>query len=403
MNRCEELHGGGWRRTQLRGSAAIAEGVDSETRCSAERDGSRVLIHHFYPRTKNIGDHFVREGIEVLFREIAPSVVFKSFDVNGKGKTPRHRSGAYGLVSGTIERANREADVVIVGGSNLYEGHATWGVHCDLRALPKLEKPLLLVGIGTGSAFGASSPTRPSPEVLAEIKAVNAKATFSGVRDTVTLRWLADFGISTHLMGDPAAYTFDEDFTPASRSGPILIVPPNTRTVRPGPRRSIRKLFRFRDKSVFTALRETVTHLQRSGEDVVVVLNDPDDIDYVETLFGVDRTQIARPVDVGSYVQLMRSASFLCSGRLHSCVLALALGVPFALLDMDQRTRGFIDTYGVGASAIPAFSDGVAQRMLQAVEGLRPGGAMSDWQDIAAKRRQMKRRAVTLLREALAL
>jgi len=77
-----------------------------------------MLIHHFYPRTQNIGDHFVQRGISAMIRRLVPDATFQLFDVNSRGRD----KSAYGLTQSAIERANDEADLVIVGGSNLYEG-----------------------------------------------------------------------------------------------------------------------------------------------------------------------------------------------------------------------------------------------------------------------------------------
>src|SRR5689334_19225002 len=112
-----------------------------------------MRVHHFFPRTRNIGDHFVQSGIQSLVKSIREDVEFESFDINSRGSSRED----YGLTSRTIERANRESDLVIVGGSNLYEGALgwPWGVHLDKKALRQLRVPLFLIGIGTGSAFAS--------------------------------------------------------------------------------------------------------------------------------------------------------------------------------------------------------------------------------------------------------
>src|SRR6266576_4820222 len=132
-----------------------------------------MRIHHFYPRTRNLGDHFVQIGIARMIREIVPAAVFELRDVNSRGL----ENIDYGLTQSAVARANREADLIIVGGSNLYEGALgwPWGVHLDLEALKKLRVPLLLLGVGTGSSF--ESPIhRPSARARREIKLLNDHA-----------------------------------------------------------------------------------------------------------------------------------------------------------------------------------------------------------------------------------
>src|SRR4030095_6839755 len=98
-----------------------------------------MRIHHFYPRTKNIGDHLVQHGIETVVKSIVPNASFECFDVNSRGASTEQ----FGLTRSAIERANHEADLVIVGGSNLYEGAFGWhwGVSLDIDALKSLRNP----------------------------------------------------------------------------------------------------------------------------------------------------------------------------------------------------------------------------------------------------------------------
>ena len=90
-----------------------------------------------------------------MIRTIIPKAKFELFDVNSRGQ----QKSDYGLTESAVERANKSADLVIIGGSNLYEGafRWPWGVHVDVQAVKKLSVPLFLMGIGTGSGF--DSPT----------------------------------------------------------------------------------------------------------------------------------------------------------------------------------------------------------------------------------------------------
>ncbi len=155
-----------------------------------------MRIHHFYPRTNNIGDHFVQRGIERMVGRIVPEATFELFNVNNRGEDKIE----YGLTKLAIERANREADLIIVGGSNLYEGSYRWrwGVHLEDDALENLRVPMFLLGIGAGSDF--TSPLRkPSARAKKEIKLLNDCATFSGARDVITYDWLQQLGMDVHF------------------------------------------------------------------------------------------------------------------------------------------------------------------------------------------------------------
>ena len=118
---------------------------------------------------------------------------FELLNVNSRGQDKIN----YGLTKSAIDRANSEADLIIVGGSNLYEGSYRWrwGVHLEVEALKNLRVPLFLLGIGSGSNFG-SPLHNPSTRAKSEIKLLNDYATFSGARDVITFEWLQQLGLS---------------------------------------------------------------------------------------------------------------------------------------------------------------------------------------------------------------
>jgi len=281
-----------------------------------------MRIHHFYPRTQNIGDHFVRRGIEEMIGRIVPGAAFQFFDVNRRGEEKQD----FGLTRATIERANSEADLVIVGGSNLYEGSFLWpwGVHVDLAALADLRVPLFLLGLGTGSSFG-SPLHKPSVRAIREIKCLNDHASLSGARDVITLEWLSQIGVDkAKLLGDPATFIFNSPWK-GNREGHVLIALP--------PRRfwSNKRQFwktRTRGRTLFTRLVDVAKQLAQKTA-VTVVVNDPADLPLAQTLFEVppagrrvnaelqtnDGTpRLVRPETVGEYFELLSKSRAVIAG-----------------------------------------------------------------------------------------
>src|ERR1051326_4207516 len=186
-------------------------------------------IHHFFPRTRNIGDHFVQRGIHSMVLRLYPNATFESFDVNSRGQP----GSEYGLTRRAIERTNQDADFIIVGGSNLYEGNYRWpwGVEVEAGALELLRVPLILLGIGSGSNFNAPLH-QPSTRAMREIRLLNKCAKLSGARDVLTLAWLRQCGISNaELTGDPATFIFNRSYV-ERRSGSILLALPPRRVWR---------------------------------------------------------------------------------------------------------------------------------------------------------------------------
>jgi polysaccharide pyruvyl transferase WcaK-like protein len=334
-----------------------------------------MRIHHFYPRTKNIGDHFVQIGIQKLVREINPGAHFELFDVNSRGSEIHE----YGLTRKAIERANKEADLVIVGGSNLYEGGFRWplGIHLDPNALQDLRVPLVLLGIGTGSNFGAPVH-RPSRRAVNEIKQLNERATLSAVRDATTLSWLRQIGVNqAKLLGDPATCIFNREVHTATAGSHVLIILPPHRVW--ASKRGFWKALTL-GRPIFRALVDLTKTLLEKGEEIRVVCNDPLELPLARKLFG--RTlphPILCPTDPDDYFELLAKSRFVVTGRLHTAAVALSLAVPFLLIDIDQRTRGFLDTYELAAASVQPDKANMSGILLQKTLELMDLPAPTPW------------------------
>lgn len=354
-----------------------------------------MRIHHFYPKTRNVGDHFVQRGIEQIIQEIIPDASFQTFDVNSRGDDE-----TYGLTRATVERANREAGLVVVGGSNLYEGSLRWpwGVHMVPDALASLRVPLFLLGVGTGSAF-LSRTHRPSARAHREIRLLNERADISGARDVLTLRWLRALGVSKiELLGDPATFIFNHRARLAG--GCVMIVIP--------PRRfwSSRSQFlkvRLHGRTMFHALASLARVLIEEGRNVLVACNDPADLSLARKLFSEwFDGRIVCPETPEEYFRLLSESRAVVTGRLHTAVVAFSLGVPFVLLDADQRTRGFIETYGLDDWSFTPSRGDFRERLYERVEQLLGDDALGPWEMLVRKRDLMYERGMELLRGALA-
>lgn len=356
-----------------------------------------MRVHHFYPKTRNVGDHFVQRGIELMIREIVPTATFQLFNVNSRGDD----ATGYGLTRETIERANREADLVIVGGSNLYEGSLRWpwGVHMEADTLGGLRVPLFLLGMGTGSDF-LSRTHRPSRRAKSEIRLLNERADFSGVRDTLTLEWLRDLGVSkAKLTGDPATFIFNRPERGSGEGRHVLFTMPPLRFWSGGSRFW---RVRPRGRALFRAEVALARTLAERGFEIVVACNDPTDLSLTHRLFGEQfGGRIVCPQNPEEYFQLLSDSRAVVTGRLHTAVVSFSLGVPFALIDADQRSHGFVETYQLDDWALKPSRD-FAVRLSKCVERLLRDDARDGWEPLIHKRDLMRERAMGLLRAALA-
>ncbi len=356
-----------------------------------------MKVHHFYSRTANLGDHFVALGIQRLFAKVVPGATFVSFNVNDRGDDQQE----FGITLRAVERANREADLVVVGGSNLYEpvpGQDRWGVHLEPPALSQLRVPLMLVGIGTGSDPGARAPTRPTPRVADEIRMLNERARFSGVRDVVTLQWLKTLGVmNAELVGDPATFLFSAPARQPRPANRVAVVLPPRRLFWLRWRRI--RFWDMRGPNLWRAMGDLITGLGAQGLEVVVLCNDSRDLELARVLLPRGRYLIEAPATTEAYLGILRDADAVVTARLHTAVVAFSLGIPFVVVDFDQRTRGFVETYGLDAWAVPYAWVGIEAHLRQRVERLITGSA--DWAPLVAKRNELHDRALRALQRAV--
>lgn len=54
------------------------------------------------------------------------------------------------------------------------------------------------------------------------------------------------------------------------------------------------------------------------------------------------------PATAEAYLTTLHDMDAVVTARLHTAVVAFSLGIPFVLVDFDQRTHGFVRTYGLG-------------------------------------------------------
>src|SRR5436190_4300847 len=352
-----------------------------------------MRIHHFFPRTKNVGDYFVQTGIATIVRTIDPDAEIHLFDVNSRG-TDRIE---YGLTRQAIEKANHEADLIIIGGSNLYEGAWgwPWGVTLDVSALKELRVPLFLIGIGTGSAF-ASTTHKPSGRAREEIRLLNDAASLSWVRDVATLEWLRNLGVTkAEMLGDPATFIFNSGFKSIEQGDHVLMVMPPSRIW--SSLRGFRKAKRL-GRPIFSALVKVAEHFIARGTHLVIACNDPRDVDLANRLFESRQSQIVCPTEPEEYFRLLAASRAVISGRLHTAAVALSLGMPFLLLDLDKRTSGFIETYQLDHAAI---SWSKVANLGEKASELLAGGQRDSWLNSIGIRNELYELAIERLKVVL--
>lgn len=314
-----------------------------------------MIVHHYYPHKTNIGDLFVVDGIRKLIRERLPGSEFVDLPVN---ESPKAK--CFGLLGRNLDYSNSEADLMVIGGSNLYECRRSgeWGVTTDLDSIKKIQKPVMLIGLGSGSSFqrkvrGSSAQSR------AEICLLNKIAIGSSVRDLRSGDFLRSLGIRDYTVtGCPSTFLFDNSF--AFRDSDIVVISfPPARL----------KKYRFMYFRLSSAVRKYVKYCKQIGLRPILSCHDPRDIEFAEAVkcCGVDLFYSEK---TAGYYALYGKAKLVVGFRLHAAIISLSLGVPFIPTYFDMRGLSFCETYNSTKWAIDVTKFNLYRRLIESTKDI---------------------------------
>ena len=304
-----------------------------------------IIVHHYFPLgSTNIGDLLVARAIRGAVARHFGACEFVDFPVNDRYDGDDR---PIGLRVENLERTNAEADLVIVGGSNLLEprkprnGRGGWGVFTDVESVTRLRPPLLLIGMGTGSSF-AKRIRDYHPPALDEIRMLHEKAFASAVRDVTTVRKLAEIGVSCPCVGCPVTFLTDRPVTAASCDLPLLVSFPPPRIVE-----------RFGGKQFMQAAMKYVARLRDRGEKIVVTLHDKTDLEPAKQ-WVPPGVEIFHTDNLDEMIARFEFSRGVIGFRLHAALLGLGLGKPVIPVGLDWRGLGFIESFEAQSISIRA-------------------------------------------------
>ena len=224
-------------------------------------------------------------------------------------------------------------------------------------SIHRLARPLLLLGMGTGSGFGRRI-RRWSEAAREEIRLLHAHAFASAVRDQTTVDRLAEIGVATSCTGCPVTFFTDRPVRPADSSLPLIVSFPPARILKS----TVGKLF------MASAMRY-VQGLIRSGVPVVVTLHAAKDLaitrDWVPS-----NVELFYTCDVDKLIARYEASRGVIGFRLHAALLGLGLGKPVIPVGIDWRGLAFIRTFELEEYSIRSHRLGQFRRLRQLTDRL---------------------------------
>jgi hypothetical protein len=311
-------------------------------------------IHHYFPLgSTNVGDRLVARAIRAAVRRHFGPAEFVDFPVND-----RYRGGdrPIGLRGENLDRTNAEADLVIIGGSNLLEPRkprrgrngtriGQWSVFTDVDSIRRLRVPVMLLGMGTGSSF-AKRIRRYCPPALDEVRLLHQVAFASAVRDATTVRKLAEIGIDVPCTGCPVTFLTDKPVEAQDPRLPLMVSFPPPRIVQ-----------RFGGAAFMKSAMRYVQSLRDRGEHVVLTLHDSEDREPARQ-WAPQGIEIFGTEDEDELIARFEQSRGVIGFRLHAALLGLGLGKPVIPVGVDWRGIAFIETFDVHDLSIRALRPG---------------------------------------------
>jgi hypothetical protein len=301
-----------------------------------------LVAHHYFPMgSSNLGDHLVALSMRAaLVRHLGP-VTFVDMPVND-----RYRRGdrPVGLMGENLARTNGEADLVVIGGSNLLEARSKgrWGVFTDVASIAALRPPLLLLGMGTGSDFGRRVRRYRQP-AISEIQALHRRAFASAARDVTTVEHLRRIDVSTACVGCPVTYLTPRTVAGGDHRLPLIVSFPPARIVK---RRGGGLFMR--------AYMKYLRWLQAGGVEFVVTLHDGEDVEPCRR-FLPEGIEPFYSEDQDVLIKRFEDCRGVIGFRLHAGLLGLGLGKATIPAGLDWRGLAFIQTFELQQVSIRAW------------------------------------------------
>lgn len=304
-----------------------------------------MIIHHYHPFSKNIGDLLVVAGIHKLAKQYLGDVSFVSIPVNRNKRSLE----ADGLSGKSLTTSLKEADLILIGGSNLLEGPCfghSWGVRTSSADIERITKPVAVVGIGGGGAL-LQEEDSISEEAKKEIFMLAEKSLLFSVRDVRALKVCNDLGIKNAILtGCPASYIGRVPYINRNIKKILISLPPA--------RFHYEKLKDERGKNISSGIeasfKEILMFLTRNNYELKIIAHDIRDLNVWD--IGDFNSRIELIDEAQTLIKVISEADFLVSYRLHMGITGLGFGIPSLLFDMDNRIRGFVQTYNLDQATV---------------------------------------------------
>ncbi len=228
-----------------------------------------------------------------------------------------------------VARDTPQARMLMLGGGTLINGRNYYLTRILRNDAPTLERAVFGSGVRSPEFWGIT-------EKMDEWWSFFDASLLVSVRGPDSVRYLRDLGYEggVEVIGDPALSLP----TPAGVervAGRVVLCPVFTAG----------RLWGEDDQRVFEQFAATLQRLRAEGREVVMMTAFPNDdrwaIDIMRHAGAADMPYLAGYDDLAATTRLLASADLVIGERLHSVVLAAAVGTPFVAVEYRPKLRDF--------------------------------------------------------------
>lgn len=309
-------------------------------------------VWHFSARYYNFGDYALALGMRNIFcKWFSDRLIFKTFDTHD-----------FAFDRFSLRHLNDTADLLLVGGGGLiHEFGGRWLFQMPTPLVRQLRVPAIFYGLGYNAFRGQPDIGRG---VIANIRALQAKAISFSVRNDGSRERLERLGISAPEVADPGFFVDGEYVRPVAEPYVVVQLAGDCKPLRG-----------YSLEALCGGIAEFVRHALGRGLRVVLAPHVREDIALGDAV--IERLGSPAGLSSWDYFAMLREgqtinglayykhAEFVVAMRGHSQICPMAMGTPVITVANHEKHLGLIAKLGLSPCVVEAADPNLGPKLIE--------------------------------------
>jgi polysaccharide pyruvyl transferase WcaK-like protein len=312
-------------------------------------------VWHLYARYYNFGDHGLGFGLRnVMARYFSDRLIFKTLDCHDTT-----------LDATTIAKANRGADLLLIGGGGLiHEFNGKWLFDLPDALIPTVNVSMIFYGLGYNAFRGEKGI---GPGVMENLRNLQAKAVSFSVRNDGSRERLAALGFDMPEVPDPGFFVGSDHPRPNVLGKYVLVQLANDMLPYRG----------FSDEKLIAGFRDVIFFLIHQGYSVVLAPHVRADIELCSRLLNAvgnspkvrmwDWFYYLRDGNLSKGLGYYKHAEFVIGMRGHSQIFSIGMGTPVISVVNHDKNKGLLAKLKVTPLCVEVADEDLADRLIEII------------------------------------